>query len=116
MFYVHETTDEDLADHLNSALRRHGVDSFVAPIGLDAVGRNVYGIACPLASEAEQARHLLYSNRKFIGDLRPDAGLEIREKRTRKNALFIRLLTSDRMIKASGLLLLITLGGYLLGL
>jgi len=56
MFYVHETTDEGQADYLNSALRRYGVDSFVAPIGPDAEGRNVYGIACPLASEAEQAR------------------------------------------------------------
>ncbi|KJH82142.1 hypothetical protein [Stutzerimonas stutzeri] len=116
MFYVHETTDEGQADYLNSALRRYGVDSFVAPIGPNAEGRNVYGIACPLASEAEQARYLLYSNRAFIGDLHPDAASEISEKRARKNAAFVRLMTSNRILKASGLMLLIVLGGYLLGL
>lgn len=116
MFYVHETTDSDQADYLNSALRRHGVDAFVATLGPDAEGTMVYGIACPLASEAEQARHLLYSDQAFIGDLRPDAAFAIREKRARKNALFVRLLTSNWMLKTSGLMLLIALGGYLLGL
>lgn len=70
----------------------------------------------PLVSEADQARHLPYSNRAFIGNLHPHAAFEINGKRAKRSSLLMRLLTSNRILDVSGLMLLIARGGYLLGL
>ncbi len=58
MLYVNETTDSGQADYLNSALRRRGVDAFVATLGPDAEGRTVYGIACPATKPPAALRGL----------------------------------------------------------
>jgi len=112
VFYLFNTIHAHQAEYLNSALRRHGVDSVVLTNGLSPEGQPVYSIVCPHAAEAEQARHLLLTDRAFINDLHPECAGEVRILRRENTAVLTRLLSSRRLLILSGCALVIALCGY----
>jgi hypothetical protein len=116
VFYLFDTTNQDQAEYLNSALRRYGVDSTVFVNGLSPEGEHIYTIACPHAAEAEQARHLLYTDRAFVNDLHPEFASKVRAILAQNTALLTQLLSSKTMLVASGLALATAFCGYLLDL
>ncbi len=116
MYSLIDLKDQSQADYLNSALRRHGLDAFVLGNGLAPDGRAVFSIACLNASELAQARWLIYSCPRFIGDLHPEAAMLIRELRAQNHGLVAGLLLSRPVRWIAGLALAGAVLGYLLDL
>jgi hypothetical protein len=111
MYTLLEFKEEALATYLNSALRRHGLDSYVFNNGVDHKGRALFSITCLNASEMKQARHLIYSSRYFLEDIHPEAASELNEIRRQHRRLILRLLTSKPAIVLSvGAMVVATLG------
>ena len=108
--------DENQAEYLNSALRRHGLDSYVFKTGVSPDGNAVFSITCFQASELKQARHLIYSSRHFIGDIHPEAASTLREIRYENNKQFLNLLTAKPALIISSLALIAGITGYLIDL
>ena len=54
MYTLLDFKDKNLADYLNSALRRHGLDSYVFPSGLGPDGEEIFTISCLQPSELKQ--------------------------------------------------------------
>jgi hypothetical protein len=112
--------EEALAEYLNSALRRHGLDSHVFKIGVARDGSPLFSIACPNVSEMKQARYLIYSSTDFIRDIHPEAAEVLRnirwEARHKISQMMLRLLTSKPALVFSALALSAAAAGYLLDL
>lgn len=112
--------EEALAEYLNSALRRHGLDSYVFNVGVAPDGSPLFSIACPNVSEMKQGRYLIYSSPYFIRDIHPEAAhelLKIRwEARRKGRQMLLRLLTSRPALVFSALALSAAAAGYLLDL
>lgn len=115
MYALIDLYDENQAEYLNSALRRHGLDSFVLKTGISPQGAQVFSISCFNASELKTARHLIYSCQHFIGDIHPEAVATIREIRYQNNKILLRLITSKPMMALSFLAITAALVGYALG-
>ncbi|WFS17623.1 hypothetical protein P9K38_19545 [Pseudomonas sp. 905_Psudmo1] len=116
MYTLIDLNNENQADYLNSALRRHGLDSFVFKNGIDADGREIFSISCLNASELKQTRHLIYSCQYFISDIHPEAAISIREMRHQNNKIFSKFLTSKTVVVISSLALAAALLGYIFDL
>ncbi|MCP1648477.1 MULTISPECIES: hypothetical protein [Pseudomonas aeruginosa group] len=112
--------EEALAEYLNSALRRHGLDSYVFNVGVAADGSPLFSIACPNVSEMSQARYLIYTSTEFIRDIHPEAAevlWKIRwEARRKGRQMLLKLLTSRPALVFSALALGAAAVGYLLDL
>lgn len=108
--------DEALAESLNSALRLHGLDSYVFNEGPGPDGAPMFCINCIKVSDLELARHLIYRSQAFMADLHPEAAGELRDIRRQSHQPFIALITSRRALVFSAVLLAIAALGYLLGL
>lgn len=113
MYTLIDLPNETLAEYLNLALRRHGLDSFVLNTGVDATGRNIFSITCLNPSELKQARHLIYSCRNFIIDIHPEAAILIREIRHQNTSLFVSALTSKPALIIACLALTAAALGYI---
>ena len=116
MYSLIELNNESQAEYLNSALRRHGLDSFVFKNGIDPDGRAIFSISCLNASELDQARHLIYSSQHFLNDIHSEAAITIRELRHQNSKIFLGMLTSKPIIVISSLALAAALLGYILDL
>ena len=116
MYTLIDLSNEIQAEYLNSALRRHGLDSFVFKSGVDSAGKDIHSISCLNASELKQARHLIYSCRNFINDIHPEAATLIREIRHQNNSMFFGALTTKPALVVSLLALTTALLGYIFDL
>lgn len=116
MYSLLDFKDKNLADYLNSALRRHGLDSYVFTSGLDPEGEVIFSISCLQASELKQARHLIYSSNYFLNDIAPEAASALRAIRQRNDQRALRFLTSKPAFIASALAMTAAAVGYLLDL
>lgn len=116
MYTLIDLHNENQAEHLNSALRRHGLDSFVFKNGIEADGKEIFSITCLNASELKQARQLIYSSQNFLADIQPEAALIVREIRHQNNRLFLGALTSKPALAISLLALAAALIGYIFDL
>ena len=116
MYTLIDLNNESQADYLNSALRRHGLDSYVFKNGVSPDGSEVFSIACFQASELKQARHLIYTCQNFMGDIHPEASITLREIRYKNRKLFLGLLTSKPILIISSLALAAAIFGYILDL
>jgi hypothetical protein len=116
MYTLIDLHNENQTEYLNSALRRHGLDSFVFKNGVDADGKEIFSIACLNASELKQARHLIYSSKHFLADIHPEAAVTIREIRHQNSAIFMGAITSKPMLAISLLALTAALIGYIFDL
>ncbi len=112
MYTLIDLSSEIQAEYLNSALRRHGLDSFVFKSGVDPTGKDIHSISCLNASELKQARHLIYSCRNFINDIHPEAAILIREMRHQNNSIFWGAFTSKPALVISSIALSAALLGY----
>ncbi len=116
MYTLLEFKEEALADYLNSALRRHGLDTSVFNIGVAPDGKPLYAITSHKASELDLARHLIYSSHAFIEDIHPEAAAELAEIRRHNRQLFLGLFTSRRAVVFAGVVLGIAALAYLFDL
>lgn len=116
MYTLLDFKDEALAEYLNSALRRHGLDSYVFNVGVDPDGNDMFAIACLNVSEMQQARHLIYSSRYFLSDIHPEAAGVLREIRRQNTRWLLGLLTSKPAIVFSIVALVAAALGYLFDL
>ncbi|MBB1519127.1 hypothetical protein [Aquipseudomonas guryensis] len=116
MYTLLDFKDKNLADYLNSALRRHGLDSYVLPSGLGPDGEEIFSISCLQSSELKQGRHLIYSSRYFLNDIAPEAASELREIRNQHAQGILKLLTSKPAIIASALAMTAAALGYIFDL
>ncbi len=108
--------NESQAEHLNSALCRYGLDSFVFKNGVDIDAREVFSIFCLNARDLRQARSLIYCSQHFFSDIHPEAVITIRETRYQNNKIFLNLFTSKSIVVISSLALAATLLGYIFDL
>ncbi|SDJ59122.1 hypothetical protein SAMN05216189_101971 [Pseudomonas delhiensis] len=108
--------EEALAEYLNSALRRHGLDSYVFNTGVGPDGEAMFSIVCPNVSELGQARFLIYSSRHFLRDIHPEAARELLEIRRQNRQLFLKLATSRPALVVAALAMAAAVLGYLFGL
>lgn len=115
MYTLIALNNENQAEYLNSALRRHGLDSFVFKNGVDADGVDIFSICCLNASELNQARYLINRSHHFIDDIHPEAAVTIREIRHQNNKTFLRLVQSKPIVIISSISLAVALLGYLFG-
>ncbi|UUY08160.1 hypothetical protein LRS11_20550 [Pseudomonas sp. J452] len=113
MYTLLDFTDKHLADYLNSALRRHGLDSYVFSSGKGHDGADIFSISCLQPGELKLGRHLIYSSRYFLNDLAPEAASELRLIRDTHNQGILKLLTSKPALIASALALTTAALGYL---
>jgi hypothetical protein len=113
MYTLIDLHNENQAEYLNSALRRHGLDSFVFKNGVEADGKEIFSITCLNASELKQARYLIYSSQNFLADIQPEAALTIREIRHKNSKIFLGILTSKQVLAFSSLALVAALIGYI---
>lgn len=104
------------AEYLNSALRRHGLDSFVFKNGVDPDGQDIHSISCLNASELKHARHLIYSCGHFINDIHPEAAIFIRDIRHQNTNVFFAKLISKPALVISFMALSVALLGFILNL
>jgi len=116
MYTLIDLKNESQAEYLNSALRRHGLDSFVFKTGVATDGSEMFSITCFNASELKQARHLIYSSRNFLGDIHPEAAVTIRELRNQNSNAFLHALTSKPVLIISFLAMAAALLGYIFDL
>ncbi|WP_146036027.1 hypothetical protein [Pseudomonas sp. LFM046] len=116
MYTLLDFTNKDFAEYFNSALRRHGLDSYVFAFGLGPDGEEIFSVACLNASELQQARYLIYSSRYFLNDIHPEAAEKLREIRKRHAQGILELATSRPVIIFSVLALAAATLGYLLDL
>lgn len=116
MYTLLEFKEEALAEYLNSALRRHGLDSHVFNVGVGQGGEAVFSIACLNASELKQARYLIYSSPHFLSDIHPEAASELRKIRRQNMQIFWTLVTSKPAIMLSILAIAAATLGYLFDL
>tara|TARA_B100000446_G_scaffold180218_1_gene196090 strand:+ start:57 stop:407 length:351 start_codon:yes stop_codon:yes gene_type:complete len=115
MYNLIDSTNKHYIEYINTALRRYGVDSVVIVVGKSPDGNDIYSTVCPSASEASQARNLLYSDNQFINDIAPEFSNQLRITRNEKTMGIAELLTSKTMFKISVVAFIIVLLGYLLG-
>lgn len=115
MYTLIDLKNESQAEYLNSALRRHDLDSFVLKTGVGADGSEIFSITCFNASELKQARHLIYSSRNFLSDIHPEAAVTIRELRY-ENSNVLHALTSKPVLIISSLAMVAALLGYIFDL
>lgn len=115
MFLLIEFKEEPLAEYVNSALRRHGVDSQVYNVGVFPDGSPVFAIACFLTAEMDQARHLLYTSHEFLGDIHPEAAFVLQKIRQENNRRLLGWFASKpvKIVAAAGLIVGVL--GYLFG-
>jgi len=66
-------------------------------VGMNPEGIPVYAVVCPLASEASQARMLLFSDDQFINDIDPEFANKLRGLRA-DNTLGISSLFSSKLM------------------
>ena len=116
MYTLIDLNNETQAEYLNSALRRHGLDSFVFKTGVGADGSEMFSITCFNASELKQARHLIYGSRNFLSDIHPEAAVAIRELRYENNNIFLQALTSKPALIISSLAMAAAFLGYIFDL
>ncbi|WP_374439437.1 hypothetical protein [Pseudomonas panipatensis] len=116
MYTLLDFKEEALAEYLNSALRRHGLDSYVFNTGVSPEGEAIYSIACLNASELGLARHLIYSSSHFLRDIHPETARELQEIRRQNRQLFLALVTSKPAILVSILAMAAAALGYLFDL
>lgn len=120
MYTLLDFKEEALAEYLNSALRRHGLDSHVLNVGVDPDGHTLFSIVCPNVSDMKQARHLICTSPQFLGDIHPETASELRkvrwEARYKSRPLIIRLLTSRPALVLSALALAAAALGYVFDL
>lgn len=116
MYTLIDLNNETQAEYLNSALRRHGLDSFVFKTGVGADGSEMFSITCFNASELKQARHLIYSSRNFLSDIHPEAAVTIRELRYENSNIFLHALTSKPALIISSLAMAAAFLGYIFDL
>ncbi len=116
MYTLLDFKEEVLAEYLNTALRRHGLDSYVFNVGVDCDGNAIFSIACLNVSEMQQARRLIYSSRHFLEDIHPEAASVLRGIRRQNRQLFLRLLTSKSAIAISTVAAAAAILGYLFDL
>lgn len=116
MYTLLDFKEEALAEYLNSALRRHGLDSYVFNTGVSPEGEAMFSIVCLNASELGQARHLIYSSQQLLQDIHPEAARELVEIRRRNRQLFLRLVTSRPAFVVAALAMTAAVLGYLFGL
>ena len=116
MFTLLDFKDETLAEYLNTALRRHGLDSYVFNVGVAPDGEPMFSITCPNASELDLARYLIYSSPHILRDMHPETAAQIKEIRRQNRQLFLNLLTSRTAFMLSFLALSAAALGYLFDL
>jgi hypothetical protein len=116
MFYLFDTTRPDLAEYLNGALRRHGVDSFVLSNGTSPEGSAIFSIVCVHPVESAQAKHLLYTDRTFVNDLHPEFAIEVRALRAEHASSIARILTSRPVLLLSAVAFAAAVTGYVFGI
>jgi hypothetical protein len=112
MYILLEFKEQALADYLNLALRRHGVDCYVFTVGVAPDGTAVHCVACLQPSEVDQARHLIYSSRDFIQNMPPEAAEHLREVRRENTRVFLSVFSSKWVLMVSGFLLVVAALGY----
>lgn len=115
MYPLIDFKNELQAECLNSALRRHGLNSFVFQNGLAPDGSPVYSITCFNVSELKLARHLLHTSHYFLADIHPEAAIPLRELRQANSERLLRAVTARPILKISALALAVALLGYVLG-
>ncbi|MDH4566497.1 hypothetical protein E8E95_07385 [Pseudomonas sp. BN414] len=108
--------DRNIAEYLNTALRRHGLDSHVFNTGLSPEGDEMFSITCLESSELKLARHLIYSSRYFLNDIHPEAASELREIRKANRRIFLDLVKSRPAIIISILAMSAAALGYIFDL
>jgi hypothetical protein len=112
MYTLLEFKDEALATYLNSALRRHGLDSDVISLGVDPQGLPIFTIICLRISQLTLARHLIYSSRSFIVDLEAEAASKLLAIRRQHRQALLGRLTSRPALWFSAVALTIAALGY----
>lgn len=115
MYSLLEFKEQPLADYLNLALRRHGLNCEVVCMAVDPHGNALYSIVCFMPSEMNQARHLIYTSSSFMQDIDAEAAIVLREIRRENNRLFLSLFTSRTAIGFSIVALAVAVLGYLFG-
>ncbi len=101
MFVLMEFKEESMAEYINSALRRYGVDSQVLNVGVFPDGSAAFAIVCFLTGEMDQGRHLLYTSHEFMADIHPEAAIVLQRLRQEHNQRLLSWLTSKPVLIVS---------------
>ena len=116
MYTLIDLKNESQAEYLNSALRRHGLNSFILNTGIAPDGVKMFSITCHNASDLKRARHLIYTSSYFLSDMHPEAAMTIRELRRQNRSIFLEALTSKPAFIISSLAMVAALIGYIFDL